>query len=305
MKIGIIGAGAMGCLFAGKLSEAGNEVSVADHDTGTVSAIRKRGVRIREDRRVRRVRVSIGKAPGNFQDFDLVLVMVKSHSTKNVARDLRGRVGTKAMILTLQNGLGNVETLTRRFGARVIAGSTTEASLRLGPGLIEHTGKGLTLVGELDGEKSRRVLNVIRSFKSAGFETKVAGNIQSAVWSKAILNSTINPVSALTRLENGLLESVGGMRELMWRVLQEGVRVARAEGVKLRVVDISRSLSRVLALTAGNRSSMLQDVLNGRKTEVRELNGMIAGLGRKHRIETPLNTLLSSLVTGLEESYRE
>ena len=303
LKVGIVGAGAMGCLFAAKLAEAGNEVLVADHNAKTVSAIRKRGVGIREKGRVRRVRVSVGRSPGNFQDFDLVLVMVKSYSTKAVARDLRGRVGTKSMILTLQNGLGNVETLTRRFGGKVLAGSTTEASLRLEPGLIEHTGRGLTLVGELDGEKSGRVLGVVRSFNGAGFETKLAGKVRNVVWSKAILNSAINPVSALTRLQNGQLERFEGVRELMQEILEEGVRVAHAEGVRLRLGDLSRSLSRVLRATAANRSSMLQDVLGCRRTEVRELNGVIASLGRRHRIPTPTNTLLSSLVMGLEGSY--
>lgn len=295
----------MGCLFAGKLSEAGNEVLLVDHDTKTVSAIRKHGVRIKEGKRLRTVPVEVRKAPGDFRSFDLVLVMVKAYSTKEVARELRGRIGDSSMVLTLQNGLGNVEVLSQQLAQSVLAGSTTEASLRLGPGLIDHTGKGLTLVGEVRGKRSRRALQVVQLLKSAGFASHATDSVKNVVWSKAILNSAINPFSALTRLRNGDLRRVSGLRELMHAVLEEGVRVAKAEGVILRLVHLSRLLSKVLRSSAQNRSSMLQDVLSGRKTEVRELNGIIARLGRRHRMATPLNSVLLSLVMSLEESYCE
>ncbi len=305
MKVGVIGAGAMGCLFAAKLSEAGNKVLLVDHDGRTVSAIRRNCVRVREGGRLRRSHVWVRKSPGDFLDFDLVLVMVKAYSTPVVARELQGRVGHETMVLTLQNGLGNVEILSHRFDRRVLAGSTTEASLRIGPGSIEHTGAGVTLLGELDGTRSKRVLDVIRLFRSAGFKTRVTDDVQTVVWSKAIVNSAINPVSALTRLRNGELNGLVGVREFLVRVLKEGVRVAGTEGVKLRTSHLTRLLSGVLRSSAGNRSSMLQDVLNGTRTEVRELNGMIAELGRRHRIAAPLNSFLTGLVLGIERSYGE
>jgi 2-dehydropantoate 2-reductase len=303
LKIGVVGAGAMGCLFAGKLSRAGNEVLLVDHDTKTVSAIRRHGVRVREGTRLRRVPVEVEKAPRDFRGFDLVVVMVKAYSTKEVARELRGRIGTGSMVLSLQNGLGNAEVLSQELARRVLAGSTTEASLRLGPGLIEHTGKGLTLVGEANGKRSRRALQVVQLLKSAGFASQATDSVKNVVWSKAVMNSAINPFSALTRLRNGDLRRASGVRELMHAVLEEGVRVATAEGVTLSLTHLSRLLSKVLRSSAQNRSSMLQDVLSGRKTEVRELNGIIARLGRRHRIATPLNDVLLSLVVSLEESY--
>ncbi len=295
----------MGCLFASKLFEAGNSVLLVDHDNKTVSTIKRNGIRIKEEARTWRVRVPARKAPGDFRDFDLVLVTVKAYSTRVVARELRSRVGERSAVLTIQNGLGNVEVLSRWLGKRVLAGSTTEASLRLGSGSIEYTGKGLTLVGELDGKRSERVSNVVRMFKSAGFQSLVASHVRNVVWSKAVLNSAINPVSALTRLRNGRLDRVKGGKELMIAVLEEGVRVATAEGVILNLAYLSKLLSKVLRSTAENRSSMLQDVLNGRNTEVRELNGFIVKLGHEHRIGTPINELLLTLVSGLENSYGE
>ena len=293
----------MGCLFAAKLVEAGNQVILVDNDPKTVSAIRKNGVRIKEGKTHRRVLVPIRKSLGNLTSCDLVVVMVKAYSTRLVARVLRGKIGSQSTILTLQNGLGNAEALSRWLGNRVLAGSTTEASLRLGPGEIKHTGRGTTLVGELDGSKSRRVVNVVRALERASFASHVTGEVQRVVWSKAVLNSAINPVTALTRLQNDQVSRLRELRDLMLGLLEEGVKIAKAEGVKLNLAQLSITLSKVLRSTGQNLSSMLQDVVNGRKTEVRELNGMIVKLGRTHGIDTSLNSHILGLVLGLETSY--
>ena len=293
----------MGCLFGPKLAEAGNQVILVDHDPKTVSTIRKNGVRIKKGKMQRRVLVPIRKSLGNLRRCDLILVMVKAYSTRPLARELRGKIGSQSTILTLQNGLGNADVLARLLGNRVLAGSTTEASLRLGPGEIKHTGKGTTLVGELDGSTSRRVVNVVRALEGAGFASHVTGEVQKVVWSKAVLNSAINPVTALTRLRNGQVNRIGELRELMLGLLQEGVKIGKAEGVKLNLAHLSGTLSMVLRSTGQNLSSMLQDVMNGRKTEVRELNGMIVKLGRSHEIDAPLNSQILGLVLGLETSY--
>ena len=302
MKIAVIGAGAMGCLFATKISRTGNKVLLLDHGRRTISAIMKNGVRVIENGKTRRFRLPIQRPPQDLRDFDLVLVLVKAYGTLIAAQELRGRIGEGTVVLTLQNGLGNFEVLTRLLGNRVLEGSTTEASLRVGPGLIEYTGKGLTVVGEPDGKKSERILKVVSLLRNAGFRSSTTRSVRSVVWSKAALNSAINPVSALTRLRNGELAKEKGLKELMFSVLNESVRVAGAEGVTLQLGLLTRRLTFVLRLTAQNESSMLQDVLNSRKTEIRELNGIIARLGRKHRIPTPLNESLFSLVVGLESN---
>src|SRR2546426_2950274 len=303
MKVAIIGAGAMGCLFAAKLAQAGNHILLVEHDPETISAIRKNGVQIKDGQTRKKVKVPIRESPGDLKGFELILVMVKAYSTQFVVSQLRGRIGESSAILTLQNGLGNVEVLCQAFGHRVLAGSTTEASLRLGPGEVEHTGRGSTLVGEMNGGSSRRAANVVRLLKDAGFPSLNTRYARSVVWSKAVLNSAINPVSALTRQRNGPLGRAKALRGLMLAILDEGAKIGEAEGVTLNVTYLSRLLSKVLRSTGQNLSSMLQDVVNGRKTEVREINGMISRLGRKNGIATPLNDILLSLMLGLEDSY--
>ncbi len=229
--------------------------------------------------------------------------MVKAYSTRLVATGLRNKIGSRSLILTLQNGLGNVEVLSKVFGGQVLAGSTTEASLRLGLGVIERIGRGLTVIGAVDEKHSSRVHDVVKMLKSAGFKSRPTSHIPSVVWSKAILNSAINPISAVTRLPNGQLTKIEGLRSLMLEVLGEGSRVARANGVTLRVEQLSRLLTKVLKSSARNHSSMLEDVLNSRKTEVRELNGIIAKLGRRRGVKARLNKVLTDLVLGIESSY--
>ena len=304
MRIAIIGAGAIGSLFGARLKNSGNEVLLVDRDSRTVSEIRSRGVRLRLlDGKTSRVHVPIKQAPASLRDFEQILFAVKAYSTEEAARQYRTLVEPEATIVTLQNGLGNLEALARCFGkGRVVAGSTTEASLLLGPGWVAHAGGGRTVVGELNGTRSKRCLDIVGMFREAGFETVLTRNVMGVVWAKVIVNSAINPVSALTRLPNGQLAGEEVLKDLMLRTLNEGVETSRAERVKLEPEGVALLLFRILRATAQNQSSMLQDVLNERRTEIRQLNGAIVEKGRQHRVSTPYNELLTSLILGLERS---
>ncbi len=304
MRIAIIGAGAIGSLFGARLKNSGNEVLLVDRDSRTVSEIRSRGVRLRlSDGKTSRVHVPIKQAPASLRDFEQILFAVKAYSTEEAARQQRTLVKPEATIVTLQNGLGNLEALARCFGkGRVVGGSTTEASLLLGPGWVAHAGGGRTVVGELNGTRSKRCLNIVGMFQEAGFETELTRNVMGVVWAKVIVNSAINPVSALTRLRNGQLAGEEALKDLMLRTLSEGVETSRAERVKLEPEGVALLLFRILRATAQNQSSMLQDVVNERRTEIRQLNGAIVEKGRRHRVSTPYNELLTSLILGLERS---
>jgi 2-dehydropantoate 2-reductase len=303
LRIGIIGAGAIGCLFAARLKRAGNEVLLVHNDRKVVSQIRKNGIRVREqDGKTLRVAIPIVKGPANLRGVDLVLFTVKAYSTEEAAFQHRNKVRPGSTFLTLQNGLGNLETLGRFFGkGRVVAGSTTEASLLLRPGFVVHAGKGKTVIGEENGPLWGRASDVLRTLIVAGFNASLTRNVRGVIWSKAIINSAINPVSALTRLRNGELADAEGIRELMLDVIHEGLQVSRATRVNLEPKDVVRLLFRILHATALNQSSMLQDVERRRKTEIRQLNGAIVKYGQTMGVSTPNNALLTYLVLGLEK----
>jgi 2-dehydropantoate 2-reductase len=229
---------------------------------------------------------------------------VKAYDTPDVARKYRGKVDPGTTVLSLQNGLGNYETLARHLGKKnVIMGSTTEAALMTKPGLVDHTGHGQTWLGEYDGRESDRCNQIGQVLRKAGLPARPTRDIRGIIWKKAIVNSAINPLSALTRLTNGELGQSEDLRTIMREVIDEGSRIGRAEGI---VLDASRQIgfaTRILHATAQNRSSMLQDIESRRRTEIEQLNGILVQFGRKHQVQTPCNSILLHLVKAMEESY--
>ncbi len=282
---------------------AGESIILIHHRRSVAASIAKRGVSIRElsGKFVRahiktRTRLSRRDKP------ELVLVTVKAYDTERLALRLNKSVVGNAPVLSLQNGLGNVEKLGRRLGSdSIIAGTTTEGALTTGPGRVIHTGRGTTWVGEVNGKYSDRCLAIARAFRRAGFSAVLSNNIRGVLWTKAIVNSAINPISAVARVRNGDLRKTPELRQIAYRVVDEGSAVAQANGILLEPYP-KRLLDRTLESTSRNKSSMLQDIEAGRKTEIRQLNGSISRLGVQIGLSTPFNDLLTRFVLFLERS---
>jgi 2-dehydropantoate 2-reductase len=303
LRIAVVGAGAIGCLFGGRLHRAGQSVLLIHHRISVAASIEKKGVSIRErSGNVVRANIQTRTRLSTHDKPELVLVTVKAYDTEAVASLLEKSIGSNVPVLSLQNGLGNVETLERHLGSdSIIASTTAEGALSTGPGKVIHTGSGITWVGEMNGKLSERCLAIEGTFRRAGFSTVISNNINGVLWAKAVVNSAINPISAITRVRNGEVRKTPGLREIASRVISEGSAAARANGIHLEPPP-KALLGRVLALTAGNKSSMLQDIEAGRKTEIRQLNGSISRLGRLVGVSTPFNDLLAKLVLSLERS---
>lgn len=283
---------------------SGEEVLLVHRRRGVLRVIRRRGVRLKETTgRILRARIETNESLSRGHVVDLVLVTVKAYDTEEVASMLGKSARPKTVILSLQNGLGNIEALSRQVGKKsVLAGSTSEAAVSTGPGDVVHAGRGKTWIGELQGEVSRRCLVIKRAFRKAGFLCEISRDINGVVWAKTIVNSAINPISALTGLRNGDIGRFG-LRNLATEIVKEGERVASAVGVSLRP-DPRQLMSDILSSTRRNKSSMLVDLENHRMTEIRQLNGALSRLGAKHRIATPYNDLLTALVMTREISAR-
>jgi 2-dehydropantoate 2-reductase len=303
LRIAVIGAGALGCLFGSRLDVAGNNVLLIHHRKSVADSIEEKGVSVRElSGKVVHTRIEIRTRLSRQDKPDLVLVTVKAYDTARVASLLKKSVKGDVPVLSLQNGLGNVDALQRDLGTgSIIPGATTEGALTTGPGGVSHTGSGLTWLGETNGKISGRCLAIRRVFRSAGFRAVVSNNIKGVLWAKAIVNSAINPVSAITCLRNGDLYKTPELREIEFSIIDEGSAVARANGILLQPSP-KLLLAKVLKSTRGNKSSMLQDILAGRRTEIGQLNGSISHLGRLVGVNTPLNDALTKLVHFLERS---
>jgi 2-dehydropantoate 2-reductase len=235
---------------------------------------------------------------------DLLVVAVKAQDTARAMHDAAPLLGARTQVLSFQNGLGNVETISQAVDARrVFVALTTHGVTFVEPGHVEHAGIGYFRVGSPAGEHdaARRIAAEIAK---AGLDVESTEQIVGEVWAKVVVNAAINPLTAITGLRNGALLQIPALRELMQRVVEEAVDVARAEQAPLPDEDLLARARRVAELTATNKSSMLQDVERGRPTEIDAICGEIVQRGLRRGVDTPVNLTLRALVKGIEESTR-
>ncbi len=302
MNFLVVGPGAMGCLFASRLKRAGHEVMIADHRPERADLINKSGLLIEGTGGEERVRVPVitGKAP---VEVNVVLICVKANQTREAAEKISSWLDLRAAVLTLQNGLGNLELLEEVFGKdRVLGGVTSEGATLLGPGHARHAGRGETIIGPA-GPADGPVAKIVSAFEDAGFNTQSSDEVGNLIWGKLIVNVGINALTAITRLKNGLLPAIEGARAVMRMAVGEAASVAHAKGINLPYSNPFERVLEVCRGTAENKASMLQDILGERITEIQFINGAVVREGKKLGIPTPVNLTLTSLVSAIQETY--
>ena len=301
MKIAVVGAGAMGSLFGGLLASSGEDVTLVDVWREHVEAINAEGLRIDGPDGSRVIRVKATSDPSSVGPVDLIIIFVKSYDTLKAARDALPMVTENTAFLSLQNGLGNIEKITEVAGSdRVIPGTTAHGCTLIGPGEIVHAGRGPTIIGELNGRETERAREIRDVLMGAGIETEISRNITGALWSKVLVNVGINPLTALNGIKNGELLDDPEIKETMREAVEEAIMVAEAIGIDLGPKDHVKQVYDVARATAMNKSSMLQDVERGRKTEIDALNGAVVRLAKTLGLDTPVNDALTAAVKGLE-----
>ncbi|MDR1621839.1 MAG: 2-dehydropantoate 2-reductase [Synergistaceae bacterium] len=308
-KAAILGSGAMGCLYGGILAEAGCEVVLIDVWKEHMDIVNASGLKIEGqsgDRVVKNIRAVTN--PADAGQADVVIVFVKSMMTEQAMRGALCLVGDGTAVLTLQNGLGNVEKLCSVVEPwRVVAGTTGHGSTLVGPGHIRHAGVGDTVIGApASGSKaSDRVEALAALFNEAKLTTRVSANVMGLIWTKLIVNVGINALTAVTGLKNGRLVDLPETMELMKGAVEEACAVAEAKGIRFEVGDPLEHTVQIARRTAANRSSMLQDVTAKRPTEVSVINGAIVEEGGRLGIPTPVNAVLTNLVLTKQKTYEE
>lgn len=294
--VAVIGAGAMGSLFGGYLADSGVQVTLIDTGQEHVDTINEEGLVIETpegDRRVVDVRATT--APSTVDVVDLLVVFVKSHDTRAAIADAAPLVdGTD--VLTLQNGLGNPETLAEVVDEpAIIAGVTSHGSTLEGPGHVRHAGRGPTTLGRYFVDNDREVERVADLLTDADIETTVTRDVPEAIWEKVLVNVGINAATALARVRNGALADSEPGRRVLASAIREAAVVADAEGIPVREDIVDHAVD-IAERTGENRSSMRQDIDSRRRTEIQALNGEIVRRGHRHDIETPVNEVLTDLV---------
>lgn len=304
MEIVIIGSGAMGSLFGGLLAEDGHDVTLVDIWEEHVKAMNKDGLVISTpDGSERSIDVNAVTDPATVQSVDLVMIFVKSIHTESAVKDATPILGEDVDVLTVQNGLGNAETIAEQVPKdRVIGGVTSQGAFLEGPGQITHAGRGPTSIGRYFAGNDADVQEIADRFTAAGIETDITDTVQDAVWEKVLVNLGINAATALARVKNGLIAEVTSGRQLAKSAVTEGKTVAEQEGRTVRD-DIVDYVLEIAAETAANKSSMRQDLEGSRTTEIEALNGEIVRRAERHGIETPVNRTLTQLVRLAEHGF--
>jgi len=305
LKISIIGAGAMGSLYGGKLSVTGNEVTLYDINRNHISAIQQKGLAIEDlaTGSTELTRPMASTDPDSVIGSDIIIVFVKSTVTEHVARQFRNIAGEKTIICTLQNGIGNEEVLRNYFGARrTAAGVTSEGATFLSSGKVRHAGKGPTHLCMSDRQNDR-IKPLVAAMNGAGFETVIEENIENLIWSKLIINVGINALTALTGLHNGRLLDFEETRELISELVAEAMDVVQAKGLTLIYEDPVETVYSVCKKTGGNRSSMLQDFDKKSRTEIDFINNAVVREGQKLGIPMPVNRTVGMLVKAYDQIH--
>ena len=300
ISVAVVGAGAMGCLFAARMAEAGAAVTVIDVDPLRLDAIRSRGILLTDDMGARAVRVQATPAEDFPGPVDLLLLFTKGmHSAAAIASIAHLR-RCDPIALTLQNGIGNAEQLAATFGAdRVLMGTALIPADLTGPCAVETHGFASLQLGAFASAGTETVDRIGDLLERSGFEVHRHAAIMIAVWEKLAFNAALNAIGMICAVPNAGLDNPAG-RRIATAVVDETVAVAASKGLKL---DRDGILAHVHAAFRGHgthKASMLQDREAGRPSEIETINGAIAAAGKQASVATPVCDTLADLVRVIE-----
>ena len=305
MKITVVGAGAMGSMTGGLLKESGNDVCLYSTNKQHIARIREDGLVLEGIGGERTVAIDATDVIEDTGPPDLIIIFVKSYDT-DAAAEAAAKIATQeTTVLTLQNGLGNVEILEKIFGRqRVLAGTSDAAATILEPGRIRHTANGNIYIGETDGQITERVEKIVGLFKAAGFKTYASDNVMGLIWTKLIFNLAINPLCAILRAKCRKLIDNEPSRVTMKLIVEEALQVAEAKEVRLLYEDMLQAAYDLAEKNADSFCSMAQDILKGKKTEIDFISGAVVREGMKIGVSTAVNQTMTNLVKALEETQQ-
>ena len=290
MKIGVMGAGAVGCYYGAMLAKAGNDVTLVGRET-FVAAVCAEGLTLEANGTRVTVPARATTDPDALNEADLILFCVKSTDTAVAGRQL---VRSHCPVLSLQNGVDNPERLAAVLGRPAVPVAVYVAAEMAGPAQVKHLGRGDLIMGRFPGSEE-----VASALAAAGIPVRVSDDVVTAQWQKLITNCAYNALSAITRLPYGRLVQVPGVTQAMTVVATEATAVGRALGVTLPELDMEPILEIAVSM-AGQFSSTAQDLARHKPTEIDYLNGYVVRQGLALGIPTPANQLLATLVRALE-----
>jgi 2-dehydropantoate 2-reductase len=305
MKVGIVGAGAMGCVYAALMADAGNDVWAIDTWQAHVDAIAANGLRLEGKSGDRTVSMNATSDPTTVGPCDLVIIATKAAQVQAAATGAQALMGPETLVLTIQNGLGSAAKVAHALGPeRVMVGVVGGfgASIKA-PGHAHHNGMELVRLGEMNGLVTPRVEGIATLWRDSGFTVKCFDDIDQLIWEKLICNVCYSGTATVTGLTVGeIIDDVD-----VWPVASgcaaEAYRVARAKNIRLEIDDPVAYVRDFGSKIPGARPSMLLDHMAGRRSEIDAINGAIPPEALALGLEAPYNTVVSALVRAKEARF--
>lgn len=299
-RVAVVGAGAVGGYFGGLLADAGAPVVMIGRKA-FVETVNHAGLFLDTLQFQKSVRVEVSTELRAVRGADLVLFCVKTTDNAATARELAPFLPPRAIVVSLQNGVDNVEQICAAANIEALAAAVYVAASVPEPGRVKHVGRGDLVVGP----ESEKTVKVAEIFRRANISCRISGNIEGELWTKLIWNCALNAISALGQARYRQIAESADARKLMDAIVDEVLAVARAAGVVLPGLDDPKAAlagaMKIATQMAGALSSTAQDINRGRRTEIDSLNGYIARRGAELGVPTPVNHALFTLVKLLED----
>jgi 2-dehydropantoate 2-reductase len=301
LRVAVFGAGAVGCYFGGMLARTGVPITLIGRSRH-IEAIQRDGLQLETLRFQERVRVNAATSVEAVRDAEIVLFCVKTVDTETAARALVAHLPPGAVVVSFQNGVDNVERIRQAAGLEALAAVVYVAAAMIGPGHVQHTGRGDLVVGDPRGGRRGEAERLARLFVGAGVPCVVSDNIAGELWTKMAMNCAYNAVSALGRAKYGTMARDSRTQDVLRLAVEETVAVAAAAGVRMPTTDLVNAAYRLGEAMPGATSSTAQDIARNKRTEIDSLNGYVASRGAELGVPTPVNQTLYALVKLLEEA---
>jgi len=328
IRIGFIGAGAIGSLFGGYIANIKSDIynlSVTFFCKKVqMNAIKRKGLIIHKKKAIKEIKnIDAYENEKNFEEklikdpnlkFNYIFLTTKAYDSEEALFQYKNIINSSKWLVILQNGIGNEDIVSDYCSKlKIIRAITTNGAILKEPGQLYHTGEGITKIGfpflnnfNLENnklEKASKDLVLLKDLLNlANLETIIVKDIIKVSWEKVFVNVGINAIGTLTRLRNGQLLEFDGLKHFMGKAINEAIQIAELKKIEFSRKDYITLAFNVAKSTAENENSMLQDIINGKTTEIDFLNGRILKYAKELGIDVPINEILTDLIKGLEYS---
>lgn len=308
VKVAVLGAGAMGCLFGGLLAEKGLNVVLIDVWKDHVDAINKNGLKMDGQGGDRFIKIKATIDPKSLGTVDVIIIMCKATALEQALLNAKNIIGDKTVLMSFQNGIGHEAIMQKIAGKdKVLGGTTTQASNILGPGNIKNHASLPSWIGEYEGGMSDRVKDLAETFTAHGLETIASDNVKKKKWMKLFALTAVGPLSAIFDMHHTELYITNKesklARELGKQIILETRKVAQADGVEVSEDECLEMFHKIVDSNQTNKSSMAFDIQYKRKSEIDFINGSVSKIGKKHGVPTPLNDMLYKIIKIKEGTF--